>query len=94
MRPLIDFGPRSKAPQDRATSTLAAATDAILKMTRTTISATDPRIAGAALTGSVEAGRSLAARAGLNLKKSTIEIGVVSRKLLRSGHVAAPIAIR
>ena len=35
----------------------------------------DPRIKGVALTGSVEAGRSVAARAGQNLKKSTMELG-------------------
>jgi succinate-semialdehyde dehydrogenase/glutarate-semialdehyde dehydrogenase len=35
----------------------------------------DPRIMGVALTGSVEAGRSVAARAGQNLKKSTMELG-------------------
>ena len=35
----------------------------------------DPRIKGVALTGSVAAGRSLAARAGHNLKKSTMELG-------------------
>jgi succinate-semialdehyde dehydrogenase/glutarate-semialdehyde dehydrogenase len=35
----------------------------------------DPRIMGVALTGSVEAGKSVAARAGLNLKKSTMELG-------------------
>ncbi len=35
----------------------------------------DPRIKGVALTGSVEAGRSLAARAGQNLKPSTMELG-------------------
>lgn len=35
----------------------------------------DPRIRGVALTGSAEAGRSVAARAGRNLKKSTMELG-------------------
>lgn len=35
----------------------------------------DARIKGVALTGSVEAGRSVAARAGKNLKKSTMELG-------------------
>ncbi|MFZ2990105.1 NAD-dependent succinate-semialdehyde dehydrogenase [Ideonella sp.] len=35
----------------------------------------DPRIQGVALTGSVAAGRSVAARAGQNLKKSTLELG-------------------
>lgn len=35
----------------------------------------DPRIMGVALTGGVEAGKSIAARAGLNLKKSTMELG-------------------
>ena len=35
----------------------------------------DPRVQGVALTGSVEAGRSVAARAGQNLKKSTMELG-------------------
>jgi succinate-semialdehyde dehydrogenase/glutarate-semialdehyde dehydrogenase len=35
----------------------------------------DPRIKGVALTGSVEAGRTVAARAGRNLKKSTMELG-------------------
>ncbi len=35
----------------------------------------DPRIKGIALTGSVEAGRAVAARAGQNLKKSTMELG-------------------
>jgi len=35
----------------------------------------DPRIKGVALTGGVEAARSIAARAGLNLKKSTMELG-------------------
>lgn len=35
----------------------------------------DPRIKGVALTGSVEAGKSVAGRAGLNLKKSTMELG-------------------
>ena len=35
----------------------------------------DPRIRGVALTGSVAAGRSVAARAGQNLKKSTLELG-------------------
>ena len=35
----------------------------------------DPRIKGVALTGSVGAGKSVAARAGLNLKKSTMELG-------------------
>ena len=35
----------------------------------------DPRIKGVALTGSLEAGRSVAARAGQNLKKSTMELG-------------------
>lgn len=35
----------------------------------------DPRIKGVALTGSVEAGRTVAARAGQNLKKSTMELG-------------------
>jgi succinate-semialdehyde dehydrogenase / glutarate-semialdehyde dehydrogenase len=35
----------------------------------------DPRVKGVALTGSVAAGRSVAARAGQNLKKSTMELG-------------------
>jgi succinate-semialdehyde dehydrogenase/glutarate-semialdehyde dehydrogenase len=35
----------------------------------------DPRIKGVALTGGVEAARSIAARAGHNLKKSTMELG-------------------
>jgi succinate-semialdehyde dehydrogenase/glutarate-semialdehyde dehydrogenase len=35
----------------------------------------DPRVKGVALTGSVDAGRSVAARAGQNLKKSTMELG-------------------
>lgn len=35
----------------------------------------DPRIKGVALTGSVEAGRNVAGRAGKNLKKSTMELG-------------------
>lgn len=35
----------------------------------------DPRIKGIALTGSVEAGKKVAARAGQNLKKSTMELG-------------------
>lgn len=35
----------------------------------------DPRVKGVALTGSAEAGRIVAARAGLNLKKSTMELG-------------------
>lgn len=35
----------------------------------------DPRIKGVALTGSVEAGKTVAARAGQNLKKSTMELG-------------------
>ena len=35
----------------------------------------DPRIKGVALTGSVAAGKTLAARAGQNLKKSTMELG-------------------
>ncbi|MCV2356000.1 NAD-dependent succinate-semialdehyde dehydrogenase [Paucibacter sp. B2R-40] len=35
----------------------------------------DPRIKGVALTGSLGAGRSVAARAGQNLKKSTMELG-------------------
>jgi succinate-semialdehyde dehydrogenase / glutarate-semialdehyde dehydrogenase len=35
----------------------------------------DPRIKGVALTGSFEAGKSVAARAGQNLKKSTMELG-------------------
>ena len=35
----------------------------------------DTRIKGVALTGSVEAGKIVAARAGLNLKKSTMELG-------------------
>jgi succinate-semialdehyde dehydrogenase / glutarate-semialdehyde dehydrogenase len=35
----------------------------------------DPRIKGVALTGSVTAGRSIAARAGQNLKKSSMELG-------------------
>jgi succinate-semialdehyde dehydrogenase/glutarate-semialdehyde dehydrogenase len=35
----------------------------------------DPRIKGVALTGSEEAGKSVAGRAGLNLKKSTMELG-------------------
>ena len=35
----------------------------------------DPRIKGVALTGSEAAGRSIAARAGQNLKKSTMELG-------------------
>jgi succinate-semialdehyde dehydrogenase/glutarate-semialdehyde dehydrogenase len=35
----------------------------------------DPRIKGVALTGSVAAGRSLAARAGKNLKKTSMELG-------------------
>ncbi|MDP3701138.1 MAG: NAD-dependent succinate-semialdehyde dehydrogenase [Hylemonella sp.] len=35
----------------------------------------DPRVKGVALTGSVGAGRSVAARAGQNLKKSTMELG-------------------
>jgi len=35
----------------------------------------DPRIKGVALTGSVEAGQRVAARAGQNLKKSTMELG-------------------
>ena len=35
----------------------------------------DSRIKGVALTGSVEAGKSVAARAGHNLKKSTMELG-------------------
>jgi succinate-semialdehyde dehydrogenase/glutarate-semialdehyde dehydrogenase len=35
----------------------------------------DPRIKGVALTGSVEAGKSVAGRSGQNLKKSTMELG-------------------
>ncbi len=35
----------------------------------------DPRIKGVALTGSVAAGRSIAARAGTNLKVSSMELG-------------------
>ena len=35
----------------------------------------DPRVKGVALTGSIGAGRSVAARAGQNLKKSTMELG-------------------
>jgi succinate-semialdehyde dehydrogenase/glutarate-semialdehyde dehydrogenase len=35
----------------------------------------DPRIQGVALTGSVAAGRSIAARAGQNLKKTSMELG-------------------
>jgi succinate-semialdehyde dehydrogenase/glutarate-semialdehyde dehydrogenase len=35
----------------------------------------DPRIKGVALTGSVAAGRSIAARAGINLKVSSMELG-------------------
>jgi succinate-semialdehyde dehydrogenase / glutarate-semialdehyde dehydrogenase len=35
----------------------------------------DPRLKGVALTGSVAAGKSVAARAGQNLKKSTMELG-------------------
>ena len=35
----------------------------------------DPRVKGVALTGSVEAGRTIAARAGLNLKTSSMELG-------------------
>ena len=35
----------------------------------------DPRIKGVALTGSLEAGKSVAGRAGQNLKKSTMELG-------------------
>jgi succinate-semialdehyde dehydrogenase/glutarate-semialdehyde dehydrogenase len=35
----------------------------------------DPRVKGVALTGSVAAGRQVAARAGQNLKKSTMELG-------------------
>jgi succinate-semialdehyde dehydrogenase/glutarate-semialdehyde dehydrogenase len=35
----------------------------------------DPRVRGVALTGSVEAGRKVASRAGQNLKKSTMELG-------------------
>ena len=35
----------------------------------------DPRIKGVAVTGSVEAGKSVAGRAGQNLKKSTMELG-------------------
>ena len=35
----------------------------------------DPRIKGVALTGSVAAGRSVAARAGKNLKKTSMELG-------------------
>ena len=35
----------------------------------------DPRVKGVALTGSVSAGRKVAARAGQNLKKSTLELG-------------------
>jgi succinate-semialdehyde dehydrogenase / glutarate-semialdehyde dehydrogenase len=35
----------------------------------------DPRVKGVALTGSVEAGRTIAARAGQNLKKSSMELG-------------------
>jgi len=35
----------------------------------------DPRIKGVALTGSVDAGKKVAARAGQNLKKSTMELG-------------------
>ena len=35
----------------------------------------DPRIKGVALTGSVDAGKKVAARAGRNLKKSTMELG-------------------
>src|SRR6202161_1988871 len=35
----------------------------------------DPRVKGVALTGSVAAGRSIAARAGKNLKPSSMELG-------------------
>lgn len=35
----------------------------------------DPRIKGVAVTGSMEAGKAIASRAGMNLKKSTMELG-------------------
>jgi succinate-semialdehyde dehydrogenase/glutarate-semialdehyde dehydrogenase len=52
-----------------------AYTNLLISHEQSNIVIDDPRIKGVALTGSVAAGRSIAARAGKNLKKSSMELG-------------------
>ncbi|MFM9925163.1 NAD-dependent succinate-semialdehyde dehydrogenase [Variovorax sp. H27-G14] len=52
-----------------------AYTNLLISHEQSNIVIDDPRIKGVALTGSVAAGRSIAARAGQNLKKSSMELG-------------------
>jgi succinate-semialdehyde dehydrogenase / glutarate-semialdehyde dehydrogenase len=54
---------------------VGAYTNLLISYEQSDIVIDDPRVKGVALTGSVEAGRSVAARAGQNLKKSTMELG-------------------
>ncbi|MFZ6759757.1 NAD-dependent succinate-semialdehyde dehydrogenase [Undibacterium sp. Ji50W] len=54
---------------------LGAYTNLLISYEQSNIVIDDPRIKGVALTGSVTAGRAVAARAGQNLKKSTMELG-------------------
>ena len=54
---------------------VGAYTNLLISYEQSDIVIDDPRVKGVALTGSVSAGRSVAARAGQNLKKSTMELG-------------------
>nr|WP_315430646.1 NAD-dependent succinate-semialdehyde dehydrogenase [uncultured Albidiferax sp.] len=54
---------------------VGAYTNLLISYEQSNIIIDDPRIKGVALTGSLEAGRAVAARAGQNLKKSTMELG-------------------
>jgi succinate-semialdehyde dehydrogenase/glutarate-semialdehyde dehydrogenase len=54
---------------------LGAYTNLVISHTQSDDVIDDPRIKGVALTGSIAAGRSIAARAGMNLKKSSMELG-------------------
>ncbi len=54
---------------------VGAYTNLLISYEQSDIVIDDPRVKGVALTGSVGAGRSVAARAGQNLKKSTMELG-------------------
>ena len=60
---------------EEAGAPVGAYTNLLISHDQVTRPIDDPRIKGVALTGSVEAGRVVAGRAGFNLKKSTMELG-------------------